>query len=128
MKGCAYNPIKTDREDGRFMHTDIFMKHYYKTHRPKLEYKSGMSVEEFGAWREKIKDAYATLGAPDAFEFYYHEAFDSPEKRPYYNKPAPECATDAEYDLYTNVPQNAHYFKKDLALPWVNRLCGREDK
>ena len=75
---------------------------------------------------EKIKDAYATLGAPDAFEFHYHKAFDSPEKRPYENKPAPECVEDAEYNLYTNIAEDAHYFKEDLALPWVNKLCGKE--
>ena len=56
MPSSAFNPIKTDREDGRFMHTDIFMKHYYKTHRPRLEYRSGMSREEFDVWREKVKE------------------------------------------------------------------------
>ena len=28
MASCALNPIKTDREDGRFMHTDVFLKHH----------------------------------------------------------------------------------------------------
>ena len=75
---------------------------------------------------EKIMDAYRTLDAADKFEFYYHEAFNSPEKRPYESKPAPECVGDAEYNLYTNIAENAHYFKKDIALPWVDKLCGKE--
>ena len=54
MPSCAFNPITTDRPDGRFMHTDVFMRHHYKTFRPKLEYKPGMSLEEFNEWREKV--------------------------------------------------------------------------
>ena len=56
MASCANRPIQTDREDGRFMHTDVFLKHHYKTFRPKLEYKSGMTPEQYDAWREKVKE------------------------------------------------------------------------
>ena len=56
MESCALRPIKTDRADGRFMHTDVFLKHHYKTFRPKLEYKTGMTPEEYDTWREKVKE------------------------------------------------------------------------
>ena len=56
MASCALNPIKTDRADGRFMYTDVFLKHHYKTFRPKLEYKPGMTPEQYEAWREKVKE------------------------------------------------------------------------
>ena len=75
---------------------------------------------------EKIKDAYKTVGKPDAFEYHYHVIFSDPESRPYDNKPIPECLNNEEYDVYTNVDGNAHYFKENLAIPWVNKLCGKE--
>ncbi len=50
----VYRPIKSDREDGRFLHTDLFLRDWYKRYTPKLAYKSGMSKAEFFEWREKV--------------------------------------------------------------------------
>ncbi|MBP3369256.1 MAG: hypothetical protein J6L85_00760, partial [Clostridia bacterium] len=75
---------------------------------------------------EKIKDAYATVGRPDAYEYHYHVIFSTPESRPYDNAPIPECVSNEEYDIYTNVDGNAHYFKENLALPWIKKLCNEK--
>ncbi len=49
-------PIKSDREDGRFLHTDLFLRDWFKRYTPKLAYKSGMSKEEFAEWQIKVKE------------------------------------------------------------------------
>ena len=72
---------------------------------------------------EKIQDAYKTLGASDSFEFAYHEIFKDPENRKYDGKEAPECVDEDEYQIYNNVDVKNHYFKEDLALPWVRKHC-----
>ncbi len=73
---------------------------------------------------DKIKDAYATVGSPESFEFHYHEKFKDPKARVYDGKPAPECVGEDEYYLYNNVDVGKHYFKEHLAIPWVNKLSG----
>ena len=55
MSDFVYRPIKSDREDGRFLHSDLFMRDWYKRYRPKLEYKDGMSHDDFLVWKEKVR-------------------------------------------------------------------------
>ena len=76
---------------------------------------------------EKIKDAYLLAGVPEAFEYHYHEIYNTPEKRFYDNKPAPECVPEGEYYIYNNVDVTKHYFKDHLAIPWVNKLAGKDN-
>lgn len=54
MEANQLRPIVSDREDGRFLHTDLFLRQYYKTYRPKLAYDPSMSMEEYQIWKAKV--------------------------------------------------------------------------
>jgi hypothetical protein len=76
---------------------------------------------------EKIIDAYATAGDPGAFEYVYHRFYRDPANRKYDGvEVQPDCISLDEYYVWCNVDVNDHYFKKDIAIPWTNKLCGKE--
>ena len=56
MEANQLRPIESDREDGRFLHTDLFLRQYYKNYRPKLAYDPNMTLEEYNDWKEKVID------------------------------------------------------------------------
>lgn len=71
--------------------------------------------------QDRIGRAYAIAGAEDAFKVTWMPNFDSPEKRTLVSEPMPEGLSAEEYARYAGYDGD-HYFKDDVAVPW---LCER---
>lgn len=71
---------------------------------------------------ELIKKAYQQTNAEDNFEFHYHSKYSSEGKRKYDNIPLCESMNTAEFLEYANVDASNHYFKRELAIPWLNKI------
>ena len=69
-----------------------------------------------------VKKAYRLAGSEASFQFHYYPKYDSPEKRQYDNVPLPESMTTYQFLEYANVDAPNHYFKHELAIPWLNRV------
>ena len=85
-------------------------------------------VSEGGVTRDlqKIGDAYKIMGAPEAFEYAYYPYYQTPENRRYDDATVPpDCVGDDEFLAWCNCDGKNHYFKKDVAVPWVNKHCGK---
>ncbi len=85
-------------------------------------------ISEGGVTRDlqKIGDAYKLTGAPEAFEYAYYPYYQNPENRRYDDaKVPPDCVGDEEFCVWANCDAKNHYFKKDVAVPWTNKHCGK---
>lgn len=68
-----------------------------------------------------VQEAYQSAGAPDAVECHHQKRFAEPSSRVDYQS-LPEGLTRSEYFEMVNVDTKAHYFKRDLILPWLRKI------
>jgi len=83
-------------------------------------------ISEGGRGRDlrKIRKAYALAGAPGNFKVSYMPNFARASSRTLDRRKMPEGLTAEQYARYANYDGD-HYFKADLAVPW---LCGVLDR
>ena len=60
--------------------------------------------------------------AEDNFQYHYYPKYDSPKKRKYDYIPYHEGMNSMGTCEYANVDIPNHYFKEELAIPWLNTL------
>ena len=75
----------------------------------------------------KVRQAYALAGARGSLRISYCPSFRKPSQRILDHKPMPEGLHTEDYLRYLNACDDEHYFKDDVAVPWlVHRLRRRE--
>ncbi len=86
--------------------------------RPLLITEGGRTVQI-----ERIRRAWETQGAADAFEVVYYPKYADPADRPHDHEPLPEGLTMEEYLAdWANVDVPEHCFKPDVAVPWLAQV------
>lgn len=68
-----------------------------------------------------IAQAYATAGAPEAFEWHHYRKFENPSDRVPVDT-LPNGIDRATFFRMVNVDPPNHYFKAEHILPWLQRL------
>ncbi len=71
-----------------------------------------------------VRQAYALVGAPEAFEVVYYPKYATPDVRPYDDLPLFDGMTDEEFLAYANVNVPHHEFKPEVCVPWLVRTLG----
>lgn len=81
-------------------------------------------LTEGGHWSvlDHIRSAYAVAGAPDHLSIHHYAKYADPEARVSDGKPLPYGLTLAEYLDACNVDVPNHYFKGEVAVPWLKRV------
>lgn len=74
---------------------------------------------------EKVKRAYEKSGHPEAFTYEYYREFADTADRKFDHEPMPRGITMEEYFLRANVVPEKHFFKRDLAMPWLTEALGK---
>lgn len=72
----------------------------------------------------KIKQAYRLIKADDKIKVFHYKKYETPELRPFENKPMPEGISLQEYFQYANVDPSMHRFRGERAVPWLAELFG----
>ena len=70
-----------------------------------------------------LESAYRAAGAPGNFEWHHYPKFADPKDR----VPLEAMPAGVDRDTYfrlANVDPPAHYFKRELVLPWIQKICG----
>ena len=70
---------------------------------------------------KNVRRAYELSQASESFELHYMEKYGTLEKRLYDDIELPEGLTQAEYLERVNVAVGGHYFKRDIAIPWLQK-------
>jgi dienelactone hydrolase len=73
---------------------------------------------------ERLREAYRAAGAEDALGISYYPKYATPEQRLLDDVDLPEGLTDEEYQRYANIDPPGHWFKEDVAVPWLTRVLG----
>lgn len=73
-----------------------------------------------GEVRRAIARAYALMDAPASLTFAYMPSFATAAARRWDRRPMPEGLTEKQYARYSHF-SGEHYFKGDLAIPWLCR-------
>lgn len=84
-------------------------------------------LTEGGHWSfiAQVRRAYEVAGTPDALEVHHYPAYSDPAARVTDGKPLPYGLTMDEYLTACNVDVPNHYFKGEVAIPWLeHRLRG----
>lgn len=68
-----------------------------------------------------VSDAFATAGAPEAFEYHHYEKF-VPDSARVYLDSMPAGIDRAEFFRLANVDPPRHYFKSEHIIPWLRRV------
>ncbi len=69
---------------------------------------------------QKVQSAYRLMNAEDKFKFYFLPPYDDASNRRDEIEELPEGISLEEYlTLYANVNTSEHYFKEQLAVPWL---------
>ena len=68
---------------------------------------------------EHIARAYELVGSPECYEYHYYAKYARPEDRKHDFETIPSGVTQDEYFEYVNVDVPNHYFKEDVAVPWL---------
>ena len=84
--------------------------------RPLLALEGGQTV-----LINRLQRAYDLLKSGRNFQIHYMEKYATPDKRLYDNIDLPEGITQAEYLDRVNVDPSFHYFKGDIAIPWLQK-------
>ncbi len=71
---------------------------------------------------ELVKSAYEKRKQPERITVHYYEKFADPKKRLHENEEIPAGITLEEYFKYANIDVENHYFKENLAIPWLNSV------
>ncbi len=64
------------------------------------------------------------LGAADRFNLVYYPKYAMPDKRPLDDKELPDGLSMEEYFPYANIDAPMHYFKGNVAVPWLRKVLG----
>lgn len=67
---------------------------------------------------ETVKNAYDVAGASESFVYRYYELYKDPANR-IGDVEIPEGINEQEWFKYANVDAPNHYFKADIAVPWL---------
>ncbi len=83
-------------------------------------------LTEGGATRDLdlLKKAYQIMGAGDKISVYYYPKYSDPSMRRDYAE-IPEDLDQNEWFQYVNVDHPNHYFKRDIAVPWLSGVFFR---
>ena len=68
----------------------------------------------------RLRRAYDVLDASENYQVCYYPKYRTPEDRKHDSEQMPEGLTDEEYYEYANVDVPNHYFKEDVAVPWLS--------
>jgi hypothetical protein len=71
---------------------------------------------------EYVRAAYRLVGAERNFRAVHYPKYSRPEQRLHDDEDLPEGLTDAEYNEYANVDPPGHWFKENVAVPWLRRM------
>ncbi len=77
---------------------------------------------------EKVRKAWGITGRPEHYSVSYCAKYATPDKRPHDYDELFDGITDDEYYEYANVDVEDHYFKGDIAVPWLARVLGVADE
>jgi len=72
----------------------------------------------------KVAQAYADVGAREAFHYEYYPRYQDPRAREHDDEEIPEGLSLDQWFEYANVDVANHAFKPDLAVPWLQRTFG----
>jgi hypothetical protein len=73
---------------------------------------------------ERVRQAYRLVGAEANLQVAYYPRYATPELRPLDDQDMPEGLTLDEYLRYANVDPSGHWFKENVAVPWLSRVLG----
>lgn len=73
---------------------------------------------------EKVRNAYIKSGHSEAFIYRYYREYADPADRKYDYQPMPRNITMQEYFMRANVVPDKHYFKNEIAIPWLSDVFG----
>ena len=90
--------------------------------RPLLVTEGGVTTELL-----RVAESYRLAGAAERFQYHYYAKYADPAMRKD-NETMPEGLALEEYFEYANVDAPNHYFKDDLAVPWLAKLFGTEER
>jgi hypothetical protein len=84
-------------------------------------------VTEGGRTRDiqHVLSAYHLIGADRQIKVVHYPKYAAPDRRPLDNVDLPEGLTMDQYFAYANVDPPEHYFKANLAVPWLRNVLGR---
>ncbi len=68
---------------------------------------------------KKVEAAYASAGKREAFTYHYYREYADPKDRRFDDEPMPRGISQQEYFLRSNCVPEHHYFKFELAVPWL---------
>lgn len=71
---------------------------------------------------DRVREAYRLAGAEDSFEVAYYPKYATPEQRPLDDVDMPEGLSLDEYLRYANVDPSGHWFKENVAVPWLQKV------
>ncbi len=72
-----------------------------------------------------VRLAYRLVGASKAFKVHHFPAYRDPKKRKRASQRIPEGLTAAEFKTWRHLVSPEHYFKEDVAVPWLERALSR---
>jgi len=68
-----------------------------------------------------IEKAYSIMNIPDNFDYWYYKKYSNPDDRKVIEN-MPEGLDMNEFFEYANVDAPNHYFKHDIAVPWLSNI------
>ncbi len=74
---------------------------------------------------EQLRALYERLGASHSFDFAHYPEYADPRDRLYDDTPIPEHIDNATYLRYCNVAADSHWFKANVALPWLATIFAK---
>lgn len=74
---------------------------------------------------DKVSKAYETAGAKQAFKYHYYREYADPASRKHDYEPLPTEIPMSEYFEYANVVPDKHFFKFELAVPWLDKALNQ---
>ncbi|MDA0746238.1 MAG: hypothetical protein O2954_06950 [bacterium] len=77
---------------------------------------------------EQLNKAFEIAGAPQNYQYHYYPKFQNPADRKHDFEEFPEGLTQDEWFEYTNVDVPNHYFKEDVAVPWLVHQLQKETR
>ena len=72
-----------------------------------------------------LKRAYQIMDAPDNLSVHHQKKFEKAKNRKYDYVDIPEGLSTDEYWEYVNVDTKNHYFKANLAVPWLKNIFNK---
>jgi hypothetical protein len=64
------------------------------------------------------------VGAEGNLQVAYYPKYATPDRRPLDDRDLPEGLSPEEYLRYANIDPPGHWFKGEVAVPWLSRVWG----